>query len=509
VKLIALLSWFREDVDQLRETVASLQKLGVDHLVAIDGAYALYPGATATSAVEQATAIMEAAEEAGIACTVHHPTGPFEHNEVGKRRLLFRLGQAHSEPGDWFFVVDADEVVLDGPEDLKQRLEDSEHDAAYAALLSEPAAAIEAQWAEEMPTVLRGRKVWPLRCFFRALPGLTVGRSHSDYVLPDGRNLWGQNESPALTLSDVIIDHRRHERPLERQAEAEAYYAIRSRMGVERSPKRVLIIGYGRMGKMHKAALERHHPDVDVLTVDPEWEADFSSLNGAPDAYMACIAVPPQDLTTVAREALERRMHVLVEKPVAMSAAEAEALMDFAEDLKLTVHTGYVERYNPVLLALKRHLPKLGQLRTFDSQRRGPAPGRPTAGPLLDLATHDLDVLDRFLNIRSPTVMACVGDERTCSLALTCGQAGGRVDCSYDHPEKIRTLSLTGSEGRVELDYQAQSLTFNGEQLPVERAEPLGELWHYALRSKGTRDESALRVLRTIERIASPVSVAA
>jgi hypothetical protein len=75
VRLIAALSWFDESPAWLSELVASLARAEVDHVVALDGSYALFPGAEAWSGTEQHDAIVHTARGCGMGCTLHVPSG--------------------------------------------------------------------------------------------------------------------------------------------------------------------------------------------------------------------------------------------------------------------------------------------------------------------------------------------------------------------------------------------------------------------------------------------------
>jgi hypothetical protein len=246
MKLVALLAWYDERPDMLRDMIASLPLLGVDHLVAVDGAYAIFPSAKPASARSQRNAIMAAASDAGIGCTVHVPTTVWEGNETAKRRFLFKAGELVSEPDDWYFVVDADEVVLRAPEDLKDTLANTPLDAAQAVLLDAPAPGdvihgiVGEDDGENMPMILEGRLTNHLPMFFRAIRGLSVAWAHNQYVTPDGRYLWaGTMEvrpEPALRLPGVVVDHR-FNRTHERRTAATSYYYRRETEGIERQPR--------------------------------------------------------------------------------------------------------------------------------------------------------------------------------------------------------------------------------------------------------------------------------
>ena len=78
MKLVAVLIWYDEDPELLYETVTRLGRIPVDALVAVDGAYDLYPGATGSSPPSNHAAIGDAARTIGVSATIHSPARPWE-----------------------------------------------------------------------------------------------------------------------------------------------------------------------------------------------------------------------------------------------------------------------------------------------------------------------------------------------------------------------------------------------------------------------------------------------
>jgi hypothetical protein len=233
MKIVALLSWYEEDPRWLAEMVASLPNAGVDHLVALDGAYAMFPGATPQSHPSQAAVIRSACERHGIGCTIHQPTEVFHDNEVEKRSLLFQLGEEVTGPDDWYLVMDADELSTDVPGDFRQRLATTTRDVAEVTF-QEPDpdetgnAANYSKW--------RRKNRFEIRVLFRAIRGLRVKGNHWTYMTPDGRRLWGQNKrslEPTLDLTDLEIFHRSDLRNEARRADQFAYYQLRDERQIE------------------------------------------------------------------------------------------------------------------------------------------------------------------------------------------------------------------------------------------------------------------------------------
>ena len=205
MRVVGLLAWYDESAIWLSEAVWSAAEL-CDHVLAVDGAYALYPDGRAQSAPEQAEAILRSAYRRGIGCTIHRPGDLWLGNQIEKRTVMFRLG---AELGaDWFFVFDADDLVTDVPADARLRLEQAEEDVAVYTLGGE--------------RYHRG--------LFRALPNLRVEDAHYHYLAErDGEtvHLRGNEDvhqlEPFLNLTHLRVRHRREERLRERLAAASVY----------------------------------------------------------------------------------------------------------------------------------------------------------------------------------------------------------------------------------------------------------------------------------------------
>lgn len=222
MRIIALLSWYDEDPTWLTECVTSIAPL-CDHLIAVDGAYAAFPGAREwpLSDPAQADAIALAAVKGGMGCSLYAPTAAWDGpwgGEVAKRDFMLQAGKTVAESGDWFLRIDADEVLTDFPSWLKPVLADTDCDVAEVIL-----------WERYGPQVEKlfgpGTSQTPLRALFRNLPGLRIEQTHYT-VKADGIVLSGANQAPAEQLFDVQIEHRTQQRPLSRKLLKAEYNAI-------------------------------------------------------------------------------------------------------------------------------------------------------------------------------------------------------------------------------------------------------------------------------------------
>lgn len=223
MKICALLSFYDERPEDLQRMAASLPKAGVDHLVALDGAYALYPDGKPASSHESRRALAAALNQAGITHNIVVPDTVWHGNETEKRTRLFRLGDEHTAPADWFLIIDGDEVITQAPSDLRQQLEYSPMDVG------------EVTFSEPRPR--RKTRSFPIPILFRAVRGIEVVKNHFTYRTPDGRYLWGnavtQRLQARLPLHDLVVEHRKYMRLPDRRKAAVGYYERRDRDNTE------------------------------------------------------------------------------------------------------------------------------------------------------------------------------------------------------------------------------------------------------------------------------------
>jgi predicted dehydrogenase len=163
------------------------------------------------------------------------------------------------------------------------------------------------------------------------------------------------------------------------------------------------VVGVGALGRHHArhlAGLEEARL-VGVFDTDQERGREvaaelavpaFADLEGLLDEVEAVtVAVPTPVHAAVGVRALERGVPVLMEKPLAASVAEADALIAAAKRGGLQLQVGHIERYNRALRAAE---PYLKGPRYIESQRLAPFQPRGTdVAVVLDLMIHDLDLV--------------------------------------------------------------------------------------------------------------------
>ena len=220
VRLIGILCWYDERVSWLSGVIASLERVGVSHLIAVDGAYAAYPNAHPVSGGEQHAAIYEVCRALDIGLTIHQPQEPWFGNEVGKRNYAFKLAETVAEEDDWYFLVDADHFVT------------SARTRVHLDYLEQTACDVgEVQFREKMDGSF-DMGGCPLRCVFRAIPGLRFETNHFTYRVPDGRDLHDPTVE-AVNLSMIEVEHRTQFRDPYRKEGQSTYYRRRDELGLE------------------------------------------------------------------------------------------------------------------------------------------------------------------------------------------------------------------------------------------------------------------------------------
>lgn len=243
MRVVGLLNWFDESEAWLAAAVTGFARV-CDIIVALDGAYALYPGGRPCSSPRQAEAIMHTAEAAGSGCLIYRPNHIWWDNELQKRNQLIQLaGSLGLTDEDWLLVFDADNHILHiDPEICRATLDASDLDiGSYTVLDGKDFLADEklAEYVKERPCDTE----WTMkdRNLFRWNPTLRVGPQHWTYSVEgeDGERVWVRGPewnsfTPACDLGRYLVSyHRPEDRPKLRRERQEGYYKMREEYRVE------------------------------------------------------------------------------------------------------------------------------------------------------------------------------------------------------------------------------------------------------------------------------------
>lgn len=244
-RIVGLLSWYHERPSWLSGCITSYAEAGITHLVAIDGAYHLYPGAHRHSNTLEHDAVLETARAAGLHTTIVVPDQPYHGNEIEKRNLLFRYADAITHPShDWLVVMDADELVTRAYTGWDTKLAQSGMHAADVTMWERKTLDTPGEAAAARQFTYDPRTAIPLRKIFRAFHGIQVKGNHYTYLAPGlDRPLWGQRSLvPGLDLTtDFVVEHRTEHRSLNRKGDARHYYSRRDQAQIEGSSHNTLL----------------------------------------------------------------------------------------------------------------------------------------------------------------------------------------------------------------------------------------------------------------------------
>jgi predicted dehydrogenase len=198
--------------------------------------------------------------------------------------------------------------------------------------------------------------------------------------------------------------------------------------------------------------------------------ADYHEMLAQEELDLVTIAVPTRLHAQVALDVLDAGVHVLVEKPIAATVAQGEAIISKAEECGCKLTVGHIERFNPAVIELKRRLDdqQLGRIFQIHVRRVGAFPPRiEDVGVVVDLATHDLNIMEyltdsQIKNIFAQTERRIHARHEDLVSGVMRFENGiiGVLDINWLTPTKIRELTIVGEGGMFLVNYLSQDLYF-------------------------------------------------
>jgi predicted dehydrogenase len=237
---------------------------------------------------------------------------------------------------------------------------------------------------------------------------------------------------------------------------------------------RIAVIGVGHLGQ-HHARILAAMPDADLVAVvdtKPDRAAeiatkyataaltDHSSLVGHVDAVS--IATPTVSHVDIALPFIEVGAAVLVEKPMAVSLADADRLVAAADARGTLLAIGHTERFNPAVAAA---VPLVSSPRFIEIHRLGTFPERSLdIDVIFDLMIHDLDILLAVVGSEVESVEAIGVNVLTPRIDIANARlrfASGciaNVTASRISRDRVRKARFFQHDSYVSIDYAAQEL---------------------------------------------------
>jgi predicted dehydrogenase len=265
---------------------------------------------------------------------------------------------------------------------------------------------------------------------------------------------------------------------------------------------RVGVVGVGVMGSNH-ARVFADLPGVKLVgVVDPDRkQRDFVSgalccpaypevtglLEGGVDALT--IAAPTHLHRELAMAAIERGVHVMVEKPIASSVEEGNAIIAAARRADVTLMVGHVERFNPAVEAIKEAI-RHEDILSIAITRVGPFPPRMSnVGVVIDLAVHDIDLIRWFTDSEiievQPQLSSAIAEREDIALLQFRTASGvlAHINTNWITPFKARNVTIATRNKYVMGDLLTRQVTecfgfqpdgsYSMRHLSVGHAEPL------------------------------------
>jgi predicted dehydrogenase len=236
---------------------------------------------------------------------------------------------------------------------------------------------------------------------------------------------------------------------------------------------RTAVIGVGHLGKYH-ARICAQSDAVELVGVvdvqednartvaDEHGVAAFTDFHDVlPQVDAVHIVVPTDQHAAVATACLEAGAHVLLEKPMTSTVAEADALLELARRADRVLQVGHVERFNPAVIGIKQVL----TMPIFiEVHRLAPFNPRGTeVGVVLDLMIHDLDIILHLVQSEVERIDAVgvpvLSDKEDIANARITFASGcvANVTASRVSAERMRKIRFFQSDAYISLDYVAQN----------------------------------------------------
>jgi predicted dehydrogenase len=192
-----------------------------------------------------------------------------------------------------------------------------------------------------------------------------------------------------------------------------------------------------------------------------ELTTDFHDLLDSASVDAVVIATPVSTHYDLARAALNAGKHVMVEKPITASSAEAEDLLSVARSLDRRLMVGHVFEYNPAVELIKSLIldGELGDVYYIDAVRATLGLFQRDINVIWDLAPHDFSIL-RYLLEKDPASVSARGEAYIQPgihdvAYITANFDGGiqaHIRVSWLEPQKKREMTIVGSKKMLVYD---------------------------------------------------------
>jgi len=257
---------------------------------------------------------------------------------------------------------------------------------------------------------------------------------------------------------------------------------------------RLGVVGVGYLGSLHAqkyAAIEGIDlvglTDIDYLRAQAvaskyNTKAYKSHEELLPHVDGVSLAVPTVSHFEIGRDILNQGIHLLVEKPIALTIEEAEGLITLAKERSVILQTGHIERFNPVVMAMES---LISQPLFIESHRLNPYTKRGTdVDVVLDLMIHDLDIILHFVDSDIARIdaigMPAVSGKTDFAHATIqfANDTRANLTVSRVSTESVRTIRIYQPDSYISADYKNRKIGMTRFEVEGANVDDLPRLEH-------------------------------
>jgi len=191
-----------------------------------------------------------------------------------------------------------------------------------------------------------------------------------------------------------------------------------------------------------------------------EYERDFEKYLNLQEIDAFALAVQTEPSFDMAKKILAAGKHLFIEKPIATNAERAQILVNMAAERNLILHCDHIMIFHPIIRHIKGIVDsgELGDITSIEVARANLGPIRRDVSAMMDLAVHDLAIVDYLTNGKEPTTVNAVGEtlygQQEALTFLTMKYDGFivHIKSSWVSPVKERTIMVCGTKKMVIFD---------------------------------------------------------
>ncbi len=255
---------------------------------------------------------------------------------------------------------------------------------------------------------------------------------------------------------------------------------------------KLLLIGVGRWGRNHLKTLSTLVDELYVVDADPHQLKACKEFSIPPDHLSTDyrdfldrvdgvdVVTPADTHLNICKDCFKRGKDVFVEKPIAVTSAEAEEMISHADERKVILQIGHIYRYHPASLRMKQLIEdgRLGKVQYAYGHFMGFKRPRTDVGVTQTDAIHYFDLFNYLFDQLPQAVRAVVRQyldlplDDTSISVLEYGEKLAFIEAGYMPPEKRRDISIIGDRTSIHCNFQKNSLS-----LYENRHEKQGGRW--------------------------------